>query len=216
MATASAFMNLLLNNKYFRVSLVTFGATTLYLAFGFFRSLWPYQDWFKVISATYAMSLLPFLIYVVATNVYSLAALIWAKIKKTTMHPIVSMGPAISFTILVGFVLAPCMPRFLPSGSHLQSFDSELWIADNSTVMREGINDRQKMLGDVVENILPGKSRNEIIRLLGLSSDDSHQPTLLFYLGPARGDSSGIAVEWLKVYLGPSGNFEKYEVFRED
>ena len=209
-------MNLLKKNKYFRISLVTFGVTTLYLAFGFFRSLWPYQDWFKIVSETYAMSLLPFLIYVVAINVYSLAALIWAKIKKTTMHSIVAMGPAISFTILVGFVVAPYMPRFLPSGSHLQSFDSELWIADDSTVMRAGINDRQKMLGDVVENILPGKSRNEIIRLLGLSSDDSNQPTLLFYLGPARGDSFGVEVEWLKVHLDPSGHFEKYEVSRED
>jgi hypothetical protein len=72
------------------------------------------------------------------------------------------------------------------------------------------------MLGDVVENILPGKSRNEIIRLLGLSSDDSNQSTLLFYLGPARGDFFGVEVEWLEVYLDLSGNFEKYEVFRED
>jgi hypothetical protein len=77
--------------------------------------------------------------------------------------------------------------------------------------VNDGITNRQKMLGDVVENILPGKSRKEIIRLLGLSSDDSDQPTLLFYLGPARGDSSGVEVEHLRVYLDHSGKFEKCE-----
>jgi hypothetical protein len=209
-------MNLLKKYKYLTVFLVSSGLTSLYLAFGFFRSLWPYQIWFKDIAAIYASTLFPFLIFVVAINVYSLAALIWAKVKKMTMHPIVAIGPAISFTILVGFVLAPYMPSFLPSGSHLQTFDSELWIADDSTVAREGITNRQKMLGDVVENILPGKSRNGIIRLLGLSSDDSHQSTLLFYLGPARGDFFGVEMEWLKVHLDSSGNFEKHEVFRND
>ena len=209
-------MNLLKKYKYLTVFLVSSGLTSLYLAFGFFRSLWPYQIWFKDIAAIYASTLFPFLIFVVAINVYSLAALIWAKVKKMTMHPIVAIGPAISFTILVGFVLAPYMPSFLPSGSHLQTFDSELWIADDSTVAREGITNRQKMLGDVVDNILPGKSRNGIIRLLGLSSDDSHQSTLLFYLGPARGDFFGVEMEWLKVHLDSSGNFEKHEVFRND
>ena len=103
------------------------------------------------------------------------------------MRPIVVVGPAISFTILVGYAVASYI-QVLPNGSHLQAFDSEIWIANDYSILdREEITNRQKMLGDVVENILPGKSRNEIIKLLGLSSDDSLQPTLLFYLGPARG-----------------------------
>jgi hypothetical protein len=209
-------MNLLKKNKYFKVSLVTFGITTLYLTFGFFRVLWPYQNWFKTVSTTYALSLLLFLALIVISNVYSLGALVLTKIKKREMNPLVAVGPTISFTILVGFVLAPFMPKFLPAGSYLQPFDSDLWIADDSTVVKEGITDRQKMLGDVVENILPRKSRYEIIKLLGLSSDDSNHPTLLFYLGPARGDFFGVEVEWLIVYLNPSGDFDRYEVFRED
>ena len=209
-------MNLPLNNKYFRVSLITFGVTALYLAFGFFRSLWPYQIWFKPVSITYALSLFLFIVLIIISSLYSLIAWVLAKKRNKDLHPAVAIGPAISLTILIGFLSAPYMPKFLPSGSHLQPFNSDLWIADDSTVMRKGINDRQKMLGDVVENILPGKSRNEIIRLLGLSSDDSNQPTLLFYLGPARGDFFGVEVEWLEVYLDLSGNFEKYEVFRED
>lgn len=128
----------------------------------------------------------------------------------------VAMGPTISFTILAGLMLTPLMLKFLPSGSHIRPFNSEVWISDQSTEMQNGINERQKMLGDVVENILPEKSRNKIIRLLGLSSDDSNQPTLLYYLGPARGDFYGIEVEWLKIHLDSSGNFQKYEVFRKD
>ena len=209
-------MNLPLNNKFFRVSLITFGATTLYLAFGFFRSLWPYQNWFKPVSTVYQISLIVFTVLVVICNVYSLIAWALSKRRSKKLNAVVVVGPVISLTILVGFLCAPFIPKFLPSGSHLQPFNSELWIADDSTIMRGGINDRQKMLGDVVGNVLPGKSRNEIIKLLGLSSDDSNQPTLLYYLGPARGDSFGVEVEWLEVYLDLSGNFEKYEVFRKD
>lgn len=131
------------------------------------------------------------------------------------MPPNIAIGPAISLTLIFIWSMKPYIPSFLPSGSHLQPFNSELWIADDSTIAREGITNRQKMLGDVVKNILPGKSRNEIIRLLGLSSDDSLQPTLRFYLGPARGAFFG-EVEWLKVYLDHSGYFKNYEVFRED
>lgn len=208
-------MNLRLN-KYFRVLLITFGVTTLYLAFGFFRSLWPYQSWFKPVSITYTLSLLLFLVLIVIFNLYSLIAWVMVKRENKDLNPVVVIGPTISVTILILYVCSPFMPKFLPNGSYLQSFDSDLWIGDDSTVLREGITDRQKMLGDVVENILAGKSRNDIIRLLGLSSDDSNQPTLLYYLGPARGDFFGVEVEWLEVYLDSSGRYQKYEVFRED
>ncbi len=216
METPSASMNRLLKNKYFQVFLVTSFITALYLSFGFFRSLWPYQNWFKAVSATYALSLLLFFVLVVASNVYSLIALILAKVKKKEVNPLVTMGPTISFTILVGFALAPSMPKFLPSGSHIQVFDSDSWIGEDSMESKGGITTRQKMLGDVVENILPGRTRNEIIRLLGLSSDDSNQPALLYFLGPARGDFFGVEVEWLNIYFDPSGHYEKYVIFRED
>ena len=211
-ATSSVSMNLLLNSKNFRVSLITFGATTLYLAFGFFKTLWPYQNWFQPVSMAYTLSLyLLFPALIIIFGSYSLIAWIISKKKNKNLKPAVVIGPTISLTILLLYLCSPFMPQFLPNGSHLQLFNSELWIADDSIIVNDGITNRQKMLGDVVENVLPGKSRNEIIRLLGLSSDDSNQPTLLFYLGPARGDSSGIEVEQLRVYLDHSGNFEKYD-----
>lgn len=132
------------------------------------------------------------------------------------MHPIIAIGPAVSLTIIIIWNIKPYMPSFLPSGSHLQSFNTELWVADDSIVVNEGITTRQKMLGDVVENILPGKSRNEIIRQLGLSSDDSNQPTLNYYLGPLRGDFSEMHIEFLKVHFDPSGHYEKYSIISDD
>lgn len=204
-------MNLLLKNKFVNVALITFGVTTLYWALGFYRYLWPYQDWFQPVSAIYSLSVFLFIAFIFISLLYSLVAWIPAKKRNHDLNPAVAIGPTFSLTLLIIFLFVPYMPKFLPNGSHLQAFNSELWIADDSTVVKEGITTRQKMLGDVVENILPGKSRNEIIKLLGLSSDDSNQPTLLFYLGPARGDSSGIEIERLKVYLDPSGHFQKYE-----
>ena len=217
MATSSASMNLLKNNKYFRVSLITFGATTLFLAFGFFKTLWPYQSWFQPVSMTYALSLyLLFPALIIIFGSYSLLAWIISKKKNKNVNSAVAIGPAISATILILYICSPYLPKFLPNGSYLQPFNSELWIADDSLLVRDGITNRQKMLGDVIENVLPGKSRNDIIRLLGLSSDDSNQRNLRFYLGPARGDYFGVDVEWLVIYLDPSGNFEKHEVFRKD
>lgn len=208
-------MNRLINNKYFRVSLITFGITTLYLAFGFYETLWPYQSWFQPVSLAYALSL--FFIFpalIIISGLYSLILWIMSKWRNKDLKSAIVIGPTISATILILYVCSPYLPKFLPNGSHLQPFDSELWIADDSIVVREGITTRQTMLGDVVENVLPGKSRNGIIRLLGLSSDDSNQPTLVFYLGPARRDSKGVQAEWLKIYLNPSGHFSKFEHYQ--
>lgn len=208
-------MNLLPNNKYLKVSFITFGITTLYLTFGFYKTLWPYQSWFQPVSMAYALSLyFLFPALIVIFGLYSLIASIRAKRRNKDLKSAVVIGPTISVAILFLYVCSPYMPKFLPNGSHSQSFNSDLWIADDSILVRDGITNRQKMLGDVIDNVLPGKSRNEIIKLLGLSSDDTNQPALLFYLGPARGDSSGVEVERLRVHLGPSGNFEKYEFLR--
>lgn len=210
-------MNLLAKNKFIRVALLTFGVTFLYWASGVhFIHLLPFQNGFKTASEIHASSYWLFTALVVLSNLYSLIAFIWAKWRRNTLHPMIAMGPALSLTIIIIWNIKPYMPSFLPSGSHLQSFNSELWIADDSTVMKEDITARQKMVGDVVENILPGKSRNEIIRLLGLSSDDSHQPTLNYYLGPLRGDFSEIHIEILKIHFNPSGHYEKYSIISDD
>ena len=210
-------MNLLPKNKFVKVALITFGATLLYWAFGVYLiHLLPYQHGFKAVSEVYTTSILLFFALAALSNLYSLIAFIWAKWRRKKMHPLIAIGPAVSLTIIIIWNIKPYMPSFLPSGSHLQSFNTELWIADDSTLVKEDITARQKMLGDVVENILPGKSRSEIIRLLGLSSDDSNQPTLNYYLGPARGDFSEIHIEFLKIHFSASDRYEEYSIISDD
>ena len=210
-------MNLLQQNKFVRVALVTFAITFIYWGAGFYLlHLLPYPYWFKAASNTYTVSLYIFFGFVVLANLYSVIAFTRAKWKRKEIHPMILTGPAISLTILFVFALKPYIPKILPSGSHLQQFDSELWIADDSVIANDGITPRQKMVGDAVDHVLPGKTRNEIIRLLGLSSDDSNQATLNYYLGPARGDFPGMHVEFLKVHFDPSGHYEKPSVVVDD
>ena len=169
----------------------------------------------------YRLSFVLFPILIIIFNLYSLIAWILAKWRNKDLSYAVVIGPTISVTILILYVCSPYMPKFLPNGSHSQPFDTDSWIAEDSILVRDGITNRQKMLGDVIDNALPGRSRNEIIRLLGLPSDDSNhsalndsnQPTLVFYLGPARRDFMGVQAEYLRVYLDPSGHFTKYEVY---
>ena len=210
-------MNLLPKNKFAKVALLTFAVTLLYWAFGVYLiHLLPYENGFKSVSNAYASSIFPFFSFVALSNLYSLISFIWAKCRRNELHPLIAIGPAVSLTLIIIWNVKPYLPIFLPSGSHLQSFNTELWIADDSTIVKQDITTRQKMLGDVVENILPGKSRNEIIRLLGLSSDDSNQPTLNYYLGPARGDFSKLHIEFLKIHFSASGNYAKYSIITDD
>ena len=216
-------MSLLLKNKFLRLSLITCGVTTLYLAFGFYETLWPYQSWFRPISEAYFLTLfLLFPAFIITFGVYSLILWFRAKKRNKSLNPAVVIGPTLSVTVLFLYLCAPFMPKFLPNGSHSKPFNSDLWIADDSILVRDGITDRQKMLGDVVDKVLPGKTKNEIIRHLGLFSDgsnhhvfdDINQPALVFYLGPARRDFKGVKAEWLKVYLDPAGHFVKYEHYQ--
>lgn len=210
-------MNRLPKNKFVKVALITLGAALVYWIFGIYIiHLLPFQYWFKAVSEVYAASIWFFFGFVALSNLYSVIAFIRAKWKRKAISSSIIIGPILSLTILIMWSTEPYIPKILPSGSHLQSFDSDLWLADDSTVLKEGITDRQKMLGDVVEHVLPGKSRNEIIRLLGLSSDDSNQATLNYYLGSARGDFSGIHIESLKIHFDASGYFKKYSVIIVD
>lgn len=210
-------MNLLPKNKFVKIALITFGVTTLLLACS--RELihfLPYHNGFQAAAELSETIFIYFTLFVLLSNLYSVIYFPVAKWKRKRIHPTVIIGPSILMSIIILGLLIPFMPTVLPSGSHLRAFDSEIWISDASTIVKDGITERQKMLGDVVENILPGKPRNEIIRLLGLSSDDSLQPTLLFYLGPVRGDNLRIHSEFLKIHFVPSGHYKKYAVISDD
>ena len=105
----------------------------------------------------------------------------------------------------------------LPSGSHLLSFESARWKAGGSDVPERGdISIRQKMLGDVVKKVLPGRDRSALEDLLGPSLDTPYFAgtgrDMIYRLGMERDSMFGIDSEWLLIWLDDSGRFERYEV----
>ena len=113
----------------------------------------------------------------------------------------------------------------LPVGSTELEFNSDLWMMDKSTSPLKHetgmmISNRERMLGDLVLNILPGSSRKEIISLLGPSLETSYfksvDKDLIYYMGPERESYfGGIDSEWLLIWMDDNGNFEKYALFKD-
>jgi hypothetical protein len=74
---------------------------------------------------------------------------------------------------------------------------------------------RQQMVGEVVQRLLPGKTRGELERLLGPSLDTPYFKTtgrdLIYVLGPERSFIS-IDSEWLLIWLDQAGRFRRAEI----
>lgn len=108
----------------------------------------------------------------------------------------------------------------LPSGSHLQRFDSAQWKDEAASESSGGdISVRQKMLGDVVGNVLPGRDRRELEEMLGPSLDTPYFANtgrdLIYLLGRERDSMFGVDSEWLLIWLDASGRFERYQVWTD-
>ena len=108
----------------------------------------------------------------------------------------------------------------LPSGSHLRRFDSAQWKDEAASESAGGdISVRQKMLGDVVSNVLPGRDRRELDQMLGPSLDTPYFAStgrdLIYFLGRERESMFAVDSEWLLIWLDASGRFERYEVWTD-
>src|SRR5882672_1827722 len=104
------------------------------------------------------------------------------------------------------------MPPSLPTGSHLQRFERAAWQDSHSAEYVPGdITPRQKMLADVVRNILPRRTRAELEEVLGPSLDTSYFRSsgrdLIYLLGSQRNSYFTIDSEWLLVWLDKGGRF---------
>jgi len=121
---------------------------------------------------------------------------------------------------LTSMTLARVIRGALPTGSHLLRFDSALWKDPNSLRFIAGdVTPRQKMLGDVVQNVLPGRTRAELEELLGPSLDTPYFRTtgrdLIYVLGSERDSLFAIDSEWLLIWLDSSGRFERYAIYTD-
>lgn len=124
-------------------------------------------------------------------------------------------GFAAFLVIHIGVIMH--VPKPLPEEAFQMSFSSEVWLSESSSYPEEGqkISARQKMLGSVIKDILPGKSRQEIEICLGPSFETAHfggsKYDLIYPLGWDRGIFP-IDHEWLLIWLDEQGIFERYEI----
>jgi hypothetical protein len=120
-----------------------------------------------------------------------------------------SGGGLLGFGIAVG----------LAHGTHFlynhQRFNADVWRNPHSAGhVSYDLTPRQRMLDDVIENVLPGSTQVEIEELLGASRNTNYFSEsgcdLIYVLGPERGP--GVDLEWLLVWFDDSGKFERYEI----
>jgi hypothetical protein len=111
------------------------------------------------------------------------------------------------------FVAYIFLPGPLPTGSYLQRFDPTIWQQPDSAENEKGdITSRQKMLADLLENVLPGRSQAEIEKLLG-PGDDAADRKLIYGLGRERDSMFPIDNESLVIRLDGSGRFSSYYIY---
>lgn len=122
------------------------------------------------------------------------------------------------------FVSSMVIVRFidggLPTGSNILRFEAATWRATKSADFVTGdITPRQKMLGDVVAHVLPGRTRTEIEELLGPSLATSYFENtgrdLIYVLGAERDSFFPIDSEWLLIWFDEAGRFQRYAVYTD-
>jgi hypothetical protein len=130
----------------------------------------------------------------------------------------VGVSLLLSFIILspLTFAAHRYIPRALPTGSDMKSFDPVIWKSESSTGWNEGISVREKMLKDVVDKVLQGKSKQEIVNALGASIETDYfsslDKDLIYYLGPERDGLFTIDSEWLLIWIDEDGQFKRYVI----
>ena len=83
-------------------------------------------------------------------------------------------------------------------------FDKAKWDNDPEN--------RYELVDDLTDNILPGKSRTEIIELLGKPNEYYFKDADLVYrLGMER-SYMAIDSEWILIYLNENGIYDNFEI----
>lgn len=186
----------------------------LFVYFGF-RAI---PQWFRPFSTqqfVWIISLPVIVLVLIGLGVRGFIGILQTKVGNKAPNPKHVHFAKISSIGLLWFVIAVA----IANGTHYfynhQQFSSEIWQDPKSTrYVSDELSTRQKMLDDVVENILPGSTQLEIEALLGPSTNTGYfaqsEPDLIYILGPERG--FGVDYEWLLIWVDDSGDFERYEI----
>jgi hypothetical protein len=105
----------------------------------------------------------------------------------------------------------------LPAGSCLLAFDATVWQDPSSSeFVKDDITPRQKMLNQVVREVIPGRTRAEVEALLGPSLDTPYFASigrdLIYVTGPQRDSLFAIDSEWLLIWLDQQGRVARFDI----
>ena len=101
---------------------------------------------------------------------------------------------------------------FIIDNQHYQDFDPVAW--QNSS--RSAISERQRMIDDLTDNVLPDKTESDLLYLLGdpdylEDAMPNSDADLQYLLGIDQGLSfGGTQYQWLLIWIDENGQFEKY------
>lgn len=173
-------------------------------------------------SLSYTLAVMAVLAILVVVGILSLAVMLGARRNRRLR----SVACSLLIVCVGGFALFEIslaadriIAGDLPTGSGILQFDRETWQHEGSCRFVDGdITPRQKMLRDVVEEVLPGMTRAEIEEQLGPSLDTSYFRTtgrdVIYVTGPERGFIA-IDSEWLLIWLDENGRFERYGIYTD-
>lgn len=197
----------------------------LVLAFTLYFGVLLVPEWYPDITSSIVyvgfLFTLPFALLVLAlTTVIGVAGLGVAWIRnqaaRAGYRSLLQLS-VLGFAVFGGsYFLAGALARGLPQGSHVLDFDAGAWKQAGAEPTGVTVTVRQKMLGDVVRNVLPHRSRQEIEALLGPSLDTFYAAEsgrdLIYLLGRQRNSIFAIDSEWLLIWLDDSGRFERFQI----
>ena len=153
-------------------------------------------------------------------GIWGTTALVLSKARNRPIGPRSKAAGRTALAGLFGFAVVSALwnvlPAPLPTGSYDKSFDHKVWVDAKSANNTAGsITPRQQMLADVVKR-LPGKNREEIVKTLGPSLDNSgHMSTkgdLIYRTGLLRDFYLAMDSEWLLIEVDENGLYKSYAI----
>ncbi len=186
----------------------------LFLFFGFMVI----PQWFRPFSPQFLVWLIALPFIVIALIVLGVWGIVGIRQTNNTKEQ--SSPRHIFFTQIAGAGLSWfAVSIMIAYGTHFlynhQKFNSAVWKDPHSIrYVSYDLTPRQRMIDDVVKNILPGSTKDEIEKQLGESTKtgyfSSSERDLIYILGAERGFS--VDSEWLLIWFDDSGNFEHYDI----
>ncbi|MCP4168807.1 MAG: hypothetical protein GY759_23320 [Chloroflexi bacterium] len=206
----NSFISFLTNKKIYYIFLFTY--------FGFMII----PQWFRPFSTQFMVWIIALpiiLLILVVIGVWGILGIRRAKANNHSPEPMHKFFIRIASTGLLWFGISVALTSCTSYLYNHQEFNSEVWRSSNSaSYVPHDLTSRQKMLDDVIKNILPGSTQDELEVLLGESADTGLPWTtsydLIFLLGPDRG-LFGIDSEWLLIWVDENGYFDRYEIFTD-